>query len=203
MDTFMASPYVIAITGASGTLYATRLIEFFLKEKREAHLLISKPGRMVFHQELGVALGDSNIKGKLETFFGKPFSKYIQYEEYTNWNAAIASGSYPTAGMVIVPCSMSTLGAIANGTIRNVIDRAADICLKEQRRLVIVPRETPLDAIHLENMLKLARLGVSILPPMPAFYNHPQSIQDQVDFVVGRILDLLRIPNHLYPRWKS
>ena len=117
--------------------------------------------------------------------------------------SVIASGSYRVDAMIVVPCSMDTLAAIAGGLSSNLLQRAADVTLKEGRQLLLVTRETPLSAIHLENMLKLARLGVRIVPPMPAFYHHPKSISDLVDFVVGRILDQLGMPHHLYTRWES
>jgi 4-hydroxy-3-polyprenylbenzoate decarboxylase len=117
------------------------------------------------------------------------------------WFAPVASGSNPADAMVVCPCSMGTLAAIAQGMSDNLIERAADVSIKEGRKLILVPRETPFSVIHLENMLKLARLGVVILPPSPGFYTHPSTIEDMVDFVVARILDQLRVPNSLMPRW--
>lgn len=128
-------------------------------------------------------------------------NKLIHWNDFHDFTAAIASGSYPTEGMVVIPCSMGTLGAIAGGLSQNLIHRAADCTIKEGRKLILVPREMPLSAIHLENMLKLARLGVKIVPPMPAFYSGQQKISDLVDFVVGKVLDQMGVAHAIYPRW--
>jgi 4-hydroxy-3-polyprenylbenzoate decarboxylase len=132
---------------------------------------------------------------------GNDKKETIHLHNFHDFTAPIASGSYPTEGMVVIPCSMGTLGAIASGLSQNLIHRAADCTIKEGRKLILVPRETPLSAIHLENMLKLARLGVRIVPAMPAFYSGQQSVQELIDFMVGKTLDQMGIPHALYPRW--
>lgn len=172
---------VIAITGASGAVYGTRLIQVLKEQKIETQCIISKAAKLIIKHEREETPGECYEEGDIE--------------------APLSSGSYRFDAMVIAPCSMKTLAAIANGYASNLITRCADVAIKEGRRLVIVPRETPLSSIHLENMLKLAKIGVVILPAMPAFYPKPKKIQDMVDFVVGKILDSLRINNTLYRRW--
>lgn len=176
----------VAITGASGTVYGLRLLEV-LKEKGIDHVaMITNAAKKVMAFEIGAGGVDSG--------------SFIDEEAI---DAEIASGSNKFDAMVIVPCSMKTLSAVASGYASNAINRAADVMIKEQRRLVIVPRETPLSAIHLENMLKLSRLDVTVLPAMPAFYNKPLSVDDMIDFIVGKILDMLEIENDLYRRWSG
>ncbi len=183
-------PYIVAITGASGAIYGVRLLEVLAEQKIPVELVISDTAKIVIKEELGTT-GDSHLKG----------DSHLHVHDFHDFTAPIASGSYPTEGMVIIPCSMGTLGAIASGLSQNLIHRAADCTIKEGRKLVLVPRETPLSAIHLENMLKLARLGVKIVPPVPAFYGARQKVEDLVDFVVGKVLDQLGIQHALYPRW--
>ncbi|SJZ67916.1 4-hydroxy-3-polyprenylbenzoate decarboxylase [Selenihalanaerobacter shriftii] len=196
--------YVIGITGASGSIYAKRLIEEIAAQGHKIYLIISKPGRRVWGDELEIELGEErreiaeNIRHSLG--YDKD-DETITYLDNENIGAPTASGSFQTEGMVVVPCSMSTLSGIAHGLSSNLLERSADVILKEKRELILVPRETPLNAIHLENMLKLANLGVDILPPMPGFYNKPESIDDLINFVVGRILDRLGIEHNLYKRW--
>jgi 4-hydroxy-3-polyprenylbenzoate decarboxylase len=176
----------VAITGASGTVYGLRLLEI-LKEMSIDHVaMISNAGKKVMAYEIGSDRVDPESFIKEETI-----------------DAEVASGSNKFDAMVIIPCSMKTLSAVASGYASNAITRAADVMIKEQHRLVIVPRETPLSAIHLENMLKLSRLGVTVLPAMPAFYHKPKSVDDMVDFVVGKVLDALDIDNDLYRRWEG
>jgi 4-hydroxy-3-polyprenylbenzoate decarboxylase len=179
---------IVGITGASGTIYAIRLLEMLRDTAVETHLVISQwAARTLVH----------------ETSYSLQQVQDLATERYAigDVGAAIASGSFLTAGMVIVPCSMRTLAAIAHGVGDNLIHRAADVVLKERRRLVLAVREAPLNEIHLENMLKLARMGVSICPPTPAFYNHPQSLDEAVTYSAARILDQVGI--HLTPdsRW--
>jgi len=176
------------MTGASGAIYGIRLLRFFEENKIPVEIVISDAAKIVMLEELGSA---GEIAG----------GDCLRTHDFLDFTAPIASGSYPTAGMVIIPCSMGTLGAVASGLSQNLIHRAADSTIKEGRKLVLVPRETPLSAIHLENMLKLARLGVKIVPPMPAFYGQQKTVGDLVDFVVGKVLDQLEIPHMLYPRW--
>jgi len=182
-------PYVVAITGASGVIYGIRLLEVLAEQKIFVELVVSDTAKVVMREELG---GEAKLPAA---------SSLLHAHDFHDFTAPIASGSYPTEGMVIIPCSMGTLGAVASGLSQNLIHRAADCTIKEGRKLVLVPRETPLSAIHLENMLKLSRLGVKIVPPMPAFYGAQQTVSDIVDFVAGKVLDQMGIPHMLYPRW--
>ncbi|MCG0276040.1 MAG: UbiX family flavin prenyltransferase [Thermosediminibacteraceae bacterium] len=188
--------FVIGITGASGSIYGVRLIEELLKGKHEVYLLITENGEKVLKHEFGF-----DIKGLISHFnkFGGTLKNY----DINDLFAPIASGSFKADGMVIIPCSMSTLAFIALGLSHNLMQRTADVFLKEKRKIVIVPRETPLNSIHLENMLTLSKMGAHIVPAMPAFYHNPKTIDDMVNFIVGRVLDILNIPNQLYTRWKG
>ncbi len=188
----------IAITGASGVIYAKRLLEILSQEDFLIHLTISEAGALIIQNEFDIEINLTDFQP--ETLLGF-HSQNIIYHHFSDIAAAISSGSYRTEGMVIVPCSMGTLGAIAAGISSNLIHRAADVCIKERRKLVLVPRETPLSSIHLENMLKLSQLGVCILPAMPGFYHKPHTIDEQVDFVVCKILDQFEIDNNLIRRW--
>lgn len=188
-------PWIVGITGASGAVYGTRLIEVLLDSGIPVHAVITDAGWRVLHEELGW-----NAARRQETLQEK-FDGRVRYYPNQDIGASVASGSFLTAGMVIVPCSMGTLSGIANGASDNLLERAADVTLKEGRRLLVVPRETPLHAIHLENMLKLARMGVRIIPAMPAFYQKPRSMDELVDFMVGKLLDSMEIEHHLYRRW--
>jgi len=192
----------LAITGASGAPYALRLLETLLAAQVRVHLMISAAGRLVLATESGVNLPaqPAQTVARLSERFGAPAGLLHAYAE-GDWNAPVASGSNPPDAMVVCPCTMGTLAAIAAGFARNLMDRAADVVLKEQRKLILVPRETPFSAIHLENMLKLARAGAVILPPSPGFYHQPDSVDALVDFVVARILDHLGVDNDLAVRW--
>lgn len=198
-------PYIVAISGASGVIYGVRLLEILLEQNIPVELVVSDTARVVMREERSCPEVEKFSvfceTGETPPFFAKKGFAPMTVHGFHDFTASIASGSYPVAGMVIVPCSMGTLGAIASGLSRNLIHRAADCAIKEDRKLVLVPRETPLSAIHLENMLKLARLGVKIVPPMPAFYGSQQTVAEMVDFVVGKVLDQLEIPHALYPRW--
>ncbi len=178
----------IAITGASGVIYGKRLLEELRNKKIETHLVISQAAKQI-------------IKHELETSEKTLEKQADQVHEHDDWSSPIMSGSFKTDGMVIVPCSMKTLAGIASGFAENVILRAADVALKEKRKLILVPRETPLNTIHLRNMLDLTKQGVIIVPAMPAFYHKPKNIEDLVDFVVGRVLDILGVEHTLYKRW--
>jgi 4-hydroxy-3-polyprenylbenzoate decarboxylase len=179
---------VVAITGSSGVVYGVRLLEECKKLGIETELIVSKAAETLLKLELNK---DVAALKKLATKSHAP----------DDMMAPIASGSYKVDGMVVAPCSMKTLGAIANGISDNLITRAADVTLKQERKLVLVPRETPLNAIHLENMLKLKLAGAIILPAMPAFYHSPKEISDLVDFVVGRILEMFDVEHKLYRKW--
>lgn len=185
----MLYPVVIGITGASGSVMARGVIEQALGMGMPVIATASSAARMVWQEEMDESFGDA-----LERWNDGGDFRYFAPGDL---KAPIASGTYPTAGMAIVPCSMATVAAVAHGMSDNLIRRAADVCLKERRPLVMVPRETPLNAIHLENMASLARLGVTILPPEPPFYLKPQSIGDVVDFVVQRTLAALGVTDAL------
>ena len=192
----------VALTGASGLPYALRLIESLLAAGCRVYVLASQAAAVVAKQEMDFTLParPQELQTFLTQYFHAPIGQ-LQVFGREEWFAPIASGSNPPDAMVICPCTMSTLASIAVGLADNLIGRAADVVIKEGRKLILVPRETPFSAIHLENMLKLARLGVVILPANPGFYHHPQSVQDIVDFVVARILDQLAVPHQLLARW--
>ncbi|MBI4688217.1 MAG: UbiX family flavin prenyltransferase [Nitrospirae bacterium] len=193
--------FIVAITGASGSVYGLRLIEELLKSKCRVYMTASNEAFMIIKTETGADLS-GKTEAEAEKNIQRHFSsKSIKYYSNTNLAAPISSGSFITDGMLVVPCSMKTLSGIANGYAGNLIERAADVCLKEGRTLLLSPREMPLNAIHLENMLKLARLGVKIAPPIPAFYQKPKSIKDIIDFVVGKIFDSIGVGHKLFKRW--
>lgn len=170
----------------------------------ETNLIVSGAGALVLAEEAGIDLTPPDFGAMLIAFFkGRGVEAGLRYFANTDLTAPLASGSALKKTMVVCPCSMGTLGRIASGISGNLIERAADCVIKERGQLILVARETPLSAIHLENMLKLSRLGVVILPAMPAFYTHPASVNDMVDFIVGKTLDSLGIENNLYKRWKS
>lgn len=194
-------PYVVGITGASGVIYGLRFVQVLTELGEAAALVVSDAARLVIQEELRVSLGSPVDKNSFQPFFEPSHLDRITLYSNRDFTAPMASGSYPTAGMVIIPCSTGTLGHIASGSVTTLIHRAAECTLKEGRRLVIVPRETPLSALQLENLLKLARLGVRVLPASPAFYAGAQTLQDLVDFVVGKALDSLEISHTIYPRW--
>ena len=192
-----APDLVVAMTGASGAPYAVRLLQVLSRFERTIHLTVSSSAVQVLREELG-------LEFSLDVFnpaFAGVKPGRVVYHHHQDFNACIASGSFPTGGMVIIPCSMSTLGAIAAGTTSNLITRAADVHLKERRKLILVPRETPLSLNHLENMLKVTRAGAVVLPAMPGWYHRPRQIRDLIDFVVARVCDQIGIPNALVPRW--
>ena len=178
----------VGITGATGSILGIRLLEALKAFGFETHLVMSDWAERTIRIETDYSVAD--VRGLASTYY-----------QYGNQAAPVSSGSFPLDGMVVIPCSMNTLAAIAHGMANNLIARTADVVLKEQRKLVLVPRETPLNAIHLRNMLTLCELGVSIVPPMPAFYNHPKTIDDFIGHIVARVLDQFRIPNDLTVRW--
>jgi len=195
----MKKRYIVAITGTTGVEIGLRLLEILLLHA-EVHLIVSNASLPIIKEETGLDL-TINPEKELKERIKSSFSVFI-YKEDNLW-APVASGSFITNGMLIVPCSMKTLSAIANGYADGLIERAADVILKENKLLVISPRETPFSPIHLENMLKLSRIGVRIVPPIIGFYHKPSSVKDIIDFIVGRILDQLGIENTLYKRWKE
>jgi 4-hydroxy-3-polyprenylbenzoate decarboxylase len=196
------NPFAVAITGASGAPYALRLIQVLIAQGERVDLMVSSPGQIVISMETDLKLPGraADIQRMFSERFGAAQGQLRVFGR-EEWTAPVASGSSAPRAMVVCPCTTGTLAAIAAGTSNNLIERAADVAIKEGRKLVLVPRETPFSAIHLENMLKLARLGVVILPPNPGFYQEPETIGDLVDFVVARILDQLDVPNDLSPRW--
>jgi 4-hydroxy-3-polyprenylbenzoate decarboxylase len=195
----------LAITGASGAIYAHRTLIHLAASGvvERLNLIVSDAAKTVAMVELGFDLRSADEK-KLNEWIGLPSEdKMMRWHRLDNMAATPSSGSHPQAGMIIVPCSMGTLGAIASGAGTNLIHRAADVTLKEGRKLVLVPRETPYNAIHLENLLKLARAGAHILPASPGFYHRPQTIEALVDHLVFRILDQFAIPHSTATRWKG
>lgn len=187
------------MTGASGSLYGLRLLETLLAAGRTVHLTISPAAVEVMDREVGRSV-------KLDVFnpvelFGHEVPGKLQYHHFRNFQAGIASGSFLTGGMVVCPCSMGTVAAIAHGTSENLIHRAADVHLKERRKLILVPRETPLGIVQLRNLVTCAEAGAVVLPAMPAFYTRPQTLDDMINFVVGRICDQLGVEHRLFVRW--
>ncbi len=196
------APITLALTGASGAAYGLRLLECLLAAGRPVYLLYSDAARIVAREECGLELPTD--RAAAETALGVRYgAKDGQLRVFGNddWFAPVASGSAAPAAMVLCPCSMGSLAAIAHGLSDTLIERAADVMLKERRPLLLVPRETPFSALHLENMLALARLGATILPACPGFYHHPGKVEDLVDFVVARVLDHLGVPHSLARRW--
>lgn len=193
----------VAVTGASGTIYAQRTLQLLAQSGavETINLILSSVVPVVAQVELGVNLKELNQK-KINEWLGlDEKSKLIRFWQLDNLAAKPSSGSNKQAGMIVVPCSMGTLGAIATGAGTNLIHRAADVCLKENRKLVLVPRETPFNAIHLENMLKLSRIGAQILPASPSFYHKPKTIDDLVNHLCYRILDQFDIPHSKKTQW--
>jgi len=192
----------LALSGASGMAYGLRLLECLLAADIDVNLLVSQAAHLVAKQELGVALParasdlENQLSDSLNTRDGQ-----LRVFGREDWNAPVASGSNPADAMVVCPCSMGTLAAIANGMSDNLIERAADVMLKEQKQLILVPREAPFSTLHLENMLKLSKMNAVILPANPGFYHRPQSVEDIIDFIVARILDQLGIQHTLMARW--
>ena len=198
----MPKTVCLAFTGASGMPYGIRLLECLLEAGCHVQLLYSQVAQIVARQEMDLEL--PGRAADTETFFrnrfaGLPGTLAVYGRE--EWFAPVASGSNPPDAMIVCPCTMGTLAAIAQGLASNLIERAADVVLKEGRKLILVPRETPFSAIHLENMLRLSRAGAIILPPNPGFYHHPQSVGDLVDFVVARLLDQVGVEHALMRRW--
>lgn len=192
-----ARPVVVAITGASGAPYAVRLVETLVAAERPVQLIVSSHGLRLLKTELDIASTDA----LRERVGGRAWDAFVRVFDDGDRGAAPASGSALNAGMVICPCSMGTLSAIAAGSSRSLVERAADVALKERRRLILVPRETPLSVIHLENMLRVTQAGAIVMPAAPGFYNRPAKLSDLVDFIVARVLDHLDVPHRLIARW--
>ncbi|GAC41858.1 UbiX family flavin prenyltransferase [Paenibacillus popilliae] len=190
--------YVVGITGASGAIYGIRLAECLLQAGCIVHLLVTDAGWRVLKEELGWEV--NRRQEAIERAFREQADRIV-YHPIQDIGASIASGSYRVQGMIIMPCSMGTLSSLAHGSSDNLMGRAADVMMKEGRPLIVVPRETPVHAIHLENMLQLAHMGVRIIPAMPAFYYHPKTLDDIVNFLVGKVLDTLDIRHQLFRRW--
>ncbi len=192
-----ASPLVMAITGASGAPYAVRLLEALVHARQPVQLIVSDHGLRLLRTETDVG----TVEALRAHVGGAAWDASVTLFDDNDRGAAPASGSARNRGMVICPCSMGTISAISQGTSRSLVERAADVALKERRALVVVPRETPYSAIHLENMLTLTRAGAVVMPASPGFYHRPRSVDDLVDFVVARVLDHLGVEHTLVPRW--
>jgi 4-hydroxy-3-polyprenylbenzoate decarboxylase len=192
------SDYVIGITGASGSIYGIRLIQELGLRKHTVNVVITPAGKQVMNEELGVF--------GFEQMDKLGFSEIINHVRIwgnDNFEAPFMSGSNAPEAVVIIPCSMGKLAAVANGISGNLLERIADVALKERKQLILVVRETPLSLIHLENMVKVTKAGATVLPAMPAFYHHPKTIDDMVNFVVGKVMNLLRIEHNLFKGWRK
>lgn len=198
-------PIILAITAASGVIYGIKVLEFLLRNNYKTELIISSKAYGIIKQEVDLELEHNaetirkNLLEHLDIDGNDHLKVWLDNDMWAN----PASGSYKTSGMIIAPASMATVAAIATGYAENLITRAADVCLKEKRSLTLVPRETPVSPIHLENMLKLSRLGVNIVLPAPGFYHKPKTVDDIINFVTGKILDACKIDNNLYERWQQ
>ena len=224
LQNFPIFPITVAITGASGSIYGFRLLQFLLENNYKVELVISKSASKVAFEELDLPQafdaenphrlkeqvlsylsslpGSEKSKNSRNSRNKKINSEILNTWAYDDVSASISSGSYRTSGMIVIPASMGTIGAISCGTSDNLITRAADVCLKERRKLLLVPREMPLSSIHLENLLKLSTSGAIIAPACPGFYHRPKDLIESVDFVVGKVLDLFGIEHYLFKRWK-
>ena len=197
----MKLPIIISMTGASGQIYAIRLVQVLAELQQPMHLVVSDASRLVIREEMKLEIP---MQGSpVEFLWGKSVTSMVQYHESNELGANIASGSYRTGGMVICPCSTGTLGSVANGISRNLIERSAEVVLKERRKLIMVVRETPLSTIQLHNMHQLSLAGAVILPASPGFYHQPSTVDEMVDFVVARIIDQLGLEHTISKRWKN
>jgi flavin prenyltransferase len=198
-----AGDLVLAVTGASGSAYGVRLLDVLLRTGHTVHLVVSPAAAEVFEREIGRPIRLDRFDPA--AFLGPAIDgldlSHLHYHHVRNFQAGIASGSFLTAGMAVCPCSMGSVAAIAHGTGENLIHRAADVHLKERRKLVLVPRETPLGLVQLRNLVAVAEAGAVVLPAMPGFYTRPRTVTDLVDFVVGRICDQLGVAHTLFDRW--
>ena len=198
-----ANDLVVAMTGASGAPYGVRLLEVLIRAGRTVHLVLSPAATQVIQQEMDrrIDLEHFHLSDLLGPIAEEAAPGQVVYHDYRNFMAGIASGSFLTAGMVICPCSSGTVAAIAHGLSQNLIHRAADVHLKERRKLVLVPRETPLSVVQLRNLTICAEVGAVVLPASPGFYTKPQNLDDAINFIVGRICDQLGVEHQLFHRW--
>ena len=194
---------IVGITGASGAILGQRLVRFLLEDGNEVHVIISPSGVLVFAEELGIKLGASyvDIRKHFLKHYGNP--KNLHVAPADDFAARVSSGSSSIDAMVIAPCSMSTAAAIAHGLTLNLIHRAASVSIKEKRPLIVLPRESPMSAIHLRNLLTLSEVGVHVVPATTAFYHKPKTVEEMVDFTLGRVLDILKIKHKLFTRWRE
>lgn len=199
----MMKRVIIGITGASGAILGQRLVRFLLEGGHEVHAVVSAGGAAVFAEELGVKLGrtPAEVVKNFSAHYGRHKRLFVAPAD--DFAAKVSSGSSSIDAMVVAPCSMSTVGAVANGVTMNLVHRAAGVSIKEKRPLVLVPRESPLSPVHLKNLLYLSEIGVHIVPATTAFYHKPKSVEELVDFTIGRVLDLLKIENNLFKRWRE
>lgn len=201
-ESFSGPTVCVALTGASGIQYGLRLIECLIKADAAVYVLMTRAARICMGMDTDIPVPSRTADVQID-FSARYGAREGQLQAFgqEQWTAPIASGSGAPDAMVVCPCTTGTLAAIAAGTCNNLLERAADVVLKENRQLIVMPREMPFSAIHLENMLRLSRAGATIMPPNPAFYQHPQSVNDIVDFVVARVLDQLGVEQSLMPRW--
>jgi 4-hydroxy-3-polyprenylbenzoate decarboxylase len=195
-------PFILAITGASGSVYGLRLLQYLAELDQPVELLVSKAAIRVMSEEADLNFGDE-LRSGLLNYLGLPASALVNLHSLNDYGASVSSGSYRTRGMAVVPCSLGTLGALAHGLTENLIQRAAAVCLKEKRQLLVLVREMPFGHIQLKNMLALSEAGAVVASACPGFYHRPQTLCDQIDFVVGRVLDQFGFENSLFKRWKE
>ena len=197
--------WIIGVTGASGSVYFIELLRFFLNNNIEAHAVFTDCAYQVVEYETTIKLSGSSEETKqalLTALEAEDKKHLLTVHDNKNLFASVASGSFLVDGMIVLPCSMNTLASIKSGISNNLLTRAADVCIKQSKPLVLAPREMPFSPIHLENMLSLSKAGVKILVPTPGFYHHPKSINDMINFVICKILDAIEVKNELYERWK-
>ncbi len=194
---------IVGITGASGAILGQRLVRFLLEDDHEVHAIISPSGVAVFAEELDIRLGGSHAEIRKNFLKHYKNNKTLHVAPADDFAARISSGSSSIDAMVIVPCSMSTAAAVAHGLTLNLIHRAASVSIKEKRPFIIVPRESPMSAIHLRNLLTLSEVGVHVVPATTAFYHKPKTVEEMVDFTLGRVLDILKIKHKLFTRWRE
>lgn len=196
-------PFVLAITGASGSIYGLRLLQYLVESNQPVELLVSRGAQTVMKEELGLVFSEGNLRNELLEYLELSPNAPVVLQRMDDYGASVASGSYRTRGMAIVPCSLGTLGAVASGLTEKLIYRAAAVTLKEKRPLLVLLREMPFGHIQLRHMLTLSEAGAIVASASPGFYHKPRSISDMVDFVVGRVLDQFGFDNHLFKRWKE